>query len=215
MHFPASCPVFFSFIQFTFGCCSLVPFASQQYFAIKITLKSQNLNKLSHLIITLNNLCSIVINISSVSTFSEAMNYILHKSALPCSRTDSIHNLYSGNTNHMLYITLTFIACCHVNSSQNQTKSIESQSYPLQVFFLHLVLETGPEHTAKWLAYWVHGWRYLRTWSQYWFVMLFPSSHIFVCFTHFLHALAKCFILLCIFIAMQWLQHEPCPPDLL
>lgn len=72
-----------------------------------------NLNKFSHLIITPNSLYSIVINISSVSTFSEAMNYILHQSALPCSRIDS-------NTNHVLYIHLTFIACCHVNSSQNR-----------------------------------------------------------------------------------------------
>lgn len=41
------------------------------------------------------------------------------------------HNFCSADTNHVLYTYLTFILCCHANSSQNQT--VEPQSYPLQV----------------------------------------------------------------------------------
>lgn len=158
MHFPASCPALLWLLQ---PC----PFHITTVLWHQINLKSQCLNKLSHLIITLISLYSIKINNSSVSTLSEAMNYILHTSALSCSRTDS--TTMSWSTTFALLIQTMFFTyiwhllpdansrcnkiCCHANSSQNQAKSIESQSYPLQVF-LYLVLETGPEYTAKSLA---------------------------------------------------------------
>lgn len=155
MHFPASCPALLWQLQ---PC----PFHITTVLWHQINLKSQCLNKLSRLIITLISLYSIKINNSSVSTLSEAMNYILHTSALSCSRIDS--TTMSWSTTFALLIQIMFFTyiwhllpdansrcnkiCCHANSSQNQAKSIESQSYPLQVFF-YLVLETGPEYTAK------------------------------------------------------------------
>lgn len=119
------------------------------------------------------------------------------------------HNFCSADTNHVLYTYLTFILCCHANSSQNQT--VEPQSYPLQVLLLPLVLETGPEHPFKLLAV-LSAW--LGISENLVSVLVCPAvpwfSHICL-FTHLSHTLVKCFFLLCIFIAM----HEPCPPDLL
>lgn len=115
------------------GCCSLVPFTSQQYSATKIILKSQCPNILSHLIMTLICLYSITINISSVATFSEAMNDILHKSAPRYSRIDSTTTSWS--TAFALQAPTMCFKCTHIwhllpplfpppwKLLQNQTKS--------------------------------------------------------------------------------------------